>query len=281
MARSKHRKAHKQALSHRESIHCTPSYDPEGTPVEVGKGKYRVNYPEPKDDNTIEGMVVDVEGDEVTVDTGDKGLIRIPQGNEPLKKGDRIQVQPLGPLGAANRNGDVFHTGSTPLRGQSRFLGTLNDAVDCPGRRGGMSEPAKNLMIQAMDCPELGTDVTITVPKEQVGDPISSITGERIRGLMDANYADLEQRVTAQLLKENPGKTIEELIYGKPVKCPICPATCSICGAVWPCTIPEHSRPRAHFEMGAHKDPVTGEVVFDEVSLCPGPDPNGITDLVE
>ena len=165
-----------------------------------------------------------------------------------------------------------------------------------------------------------------------MGDIISSRTGGRIRGLMDANYADLEQRVTAQLLKENPGKTLEELVYGNPqamsmgctvdyiklkenpeglildfegeskriegyiaqalgigcvadtTKCPICsdvqrgPDTCSICGAVWPC--PEHSRPQAHFEMGTHKDPVTGEVVFDEVSLCPGPDPNGITDLL-
>ena len=37
--------------------------------------------------------------------------------------------------------------------------------------------------------------------------------------------------------------------------------------------------PQGHLELGWHTDPVTGEPVFDEVSLCPGPDPNGITDL--
>ena len=33
-----------------------------------------------------------------------------------------------------------------------------------------------------------------------------------------------------------------------------------------------------HIEMGWHRDE-NGGVVFDEMSLCAGPDPNGITDV--
>jgi hypothetical protein len=35
---------------------------------------------------------------------------------------------------------------------------------------------------------------------------------------------------------------------------------------------------RAHLELGWHRD-ADGKPVFDEISLCPGPDPNGLTDL--
>lgn len=35
---------------------------------------------------------------------------------------------------------------------------------------------------------------------------------------------------------------------------------------------------QAHVEMGWHPG-LNGEPVFDEISICPGPDPNGITDL--
>jgi hypothetical protein len=55
------------------------------------------------------------------------------------------------------------------------------------------------------------------------------------------------------------------------------PDTCSICGVIWPTC--EHAKEgKAHFEMGWHRD-AEGKPVFDEISLCPGPDPNGITDL--
>ena len=60
MARSKHRKNHKQALEGWRNINCR--YLPrEGTPVEVAKKRYQVRYPEPKLEAS-EGVAARVSG---------------------------------------------------------------------------------------------------------------------------------------------------------------------------------------------------------------------------
>jgi hypothetical protein len=46
------------------------------------------------------------------------------------------------------------------------------------------------------------------------------------------------------------------------------------------CRVVDKSKPAtSHVEIGWHRDPITNEPVFDEMSICAGPDPNGLTDL--
>lgn len=57
------------------------------------------------------------------------------------------------------------------------------------------------------------------------------------------------------------------------------PQTILPVGSIQPLDLPGITRPgNSHIEMTFHRD-AEGKPVFDEISLCPGPDPNGITTL--
>lgn len=53
------------------------------------------------------------------------------------------------------------------------------------------------------------------------------------------------------------------------------PDTCSICGAIWPCQ--EHFL--GHLEPAFQLDADGKPCGIKEISICPGPDPNGLTTL--
>lgn len=246
MARSRHRKAHKQALVHWRTIHCAPKLAEGGTPVRVAKKAHEVRYPEtPKRMATI--TAVTPEGWEAELEGG--GILRVlgPGGVTP-QKGDRFAIDY--PLDTEEAGGIVrveslpkpsgpFEEAfvGKPLRGQPHLLTMIDDAAD--------------------------------------------FTPQQRASLLDVDYPELEKRALAQLLEENPGKTLEELLSK--------PQALSM-----GCTVEDHKCPedsgrglaekvygpgaQAHFEMAWHRDE-SGKPVFDEVSICPGPDPNGLTTL--
>lgn len=251
MARSKHRKAHKQALTHWRAVHCAPKLAEEGTPIRVAKKAHTVRYPEtPKRMATVTALTS--EGWEAELEGG--GTIKITgPGGTTIQKGDRFAIDyPLGTGGS----GATIRVESLP-----KPPGPFEEAfVDKPLR--GPTHYITHLEDDAIF--GLGADLHL-----------------RATHLLGADFADLEKRALAQLMEENPGKTLEELLSK--------PQALSM-----GCTVEDHKCPedsgrglaekvygpgaQAHFEMAWHRDE-SGKPVFDEVSICPGPDPNGLTTL--
>lgn len=239
MAKSKHRKAHKQALALWKSIHA-PRFPQEGAPVRVAKRAHEVRYPVDEDSVIVTVNGVTKEG---TIDT-DRGIITLGP-NLTVQKGDRIKISHLmGQPDAPNKNGDIYTLEANPLRGASKFRMALDDAAD--------------------------------------------FAPEPRHAPVDVDYTQVELRALAHLQNKEGWEAlmgfatpeqIEAIKAGKframSMGCTVDPLHCDRCNAP---DAPKVGTGNHHLEMAWHKDE-NGKPVFDEISLCNGPDPNGLTTI--
>lgn len=287
MARSKHRKDHNKAIALRRTMKALEEAARPPTPVKVGKNKFKVLGDGPDRPTTPEEIAA---LPEVQV-SGTAGH---------LLPGEVVHVH--------DSAGRPFYARvAKPLRGHARLLTTIDDAAEFPPHlvkelQEGSS--ALDLMVKAtVDGQEVPAQLTPTgrvvldeAPPEGshvlIGiDP--AVPGSERTVLLETDYAEVEQRLAAHY-----GLSLESLQgrrAGMSVK--ITPEQeraireGKFLGVSMGFThdgVPEvqglNPPPLAgisgpyHLEMAISEGP-DGKPRFEEISLCPGPDPSGITDL--
>lgn len=239
MARSRHRKGHREASSRRSALNrLKDRLESPGRPVEVGKNRFRI-LPDFE-----EGTTVTMNGQTVPATVTNDGKVRLESAPE---VGVLLQAdyRPLEERVLRSQNFVLNARGAGRTQEVKNFIAQAEAA----GRVVIMSDVMKQEMREkfGMDIQE-DQPFYVSVPKRQLQDVVDTTMRSYSMGCVTPNH-------TSTSVQRGPD-------------------VCSLCGAIWPCQ--EHA---THLELGWHRDPETGKPVFDEVSMCKGLDPNGLTTL--
>lgn len=335
MARTKHRKGHKEASARRSAYNrLMHRIENAGQPVEVGKNRFKV-LPDFEEDVTVT-----VDGQTVPATITNDGTLRLESASDkgtlfhvdyrPIE--ERVMAQMLGP-----ENFIIRARGAGKTRELKNFIAQAEAAGRAVLRADVLKQELREL--HGLDPQQDGETVYVSVPKRQLqdvvdttmrsysmgcdlGDPKGDSTvviesvplqgrragmsasehlgkqgvGRMLRGYhLEKEAALAKEDATLRPVTELPAgfrpgvksnvRGLEGLLMALPAEerhfdeimthVMRGPDTCSICGAIWPCQqhFPGHLEPV--FERDADGKPCG----IKEISICPGPDPNGLTTL--
>ena len=327
MARTKHRKGHKEASARRSAYNrLMHRIENAGQPVEVGKNRFKV-LPDFEEDVTVT-----VGGQTVPATITNEGTLRLESG--PNK-------------------GDLLHVDYRPIeeRVMAQMLGPENFIIQ--GRGAGKTRELKNFIAQAeaagravlradvlkqelrelhdLDPQQDGETVYVSVPKRQLQDVVDTTTMRSYS--MGCDFGDPKRdstvvvehtpkrgpaRITDYVSELRPFpeelKRLEDypiplapplllsphrwedlqrgsrsapeppLVY--PVTCEVCHHIANsreeLCTHLWypaPETVERAKTTLTHLEPAFQLDADGKPCGIKEISICPGPDPNGLTTL--
>lgn len=262
MARSKHRKDHNKAIALRRTMKALEEAAKPPRPVKVGKNKFKVIGDGPDRPTTPEEIAA---LPEVQV-SGTAGH---------LLPGEVVHVH--------DSSGRPFYARvAKPLRGLTSNFMALDDAAHFPEVKAtvdGQEVPAQLTptgRVVLDEAPPEGSHVLIGI------DP--AVPGSERTVPLETDYAEVEQRLAAHY-----GLSLESLQGRAGMSVKITPEQekairegrfhgISMGCVTEPVPGGHLLKHPAHLEMAISKGE-NGEIHFEEISLCPGPDPNGITDL--
>lgn len=334
MARTKHRKGHKDASARRSAYNrLMHRIETAGQPVEVGKNRFKV-LPDFEEDVTIT-----VDGQTLPALITNDGTIRLESGPD---KGTLLHVdyRPIEERVMAQMLGPENFVIQARAAGKTQEVRNFIAQAEAAGRAVLRADVLKQELreLHGLDPQQDGETVYVSVPKRQLqdvvdttqrfysmgcdfGDPkgdstvvlesvplhgrrvgMSEHLGKQGMGRMLRNY---HMTKDAELVKEDatlrpvtelpagfrPGvktnvRGLDGLVLALPAEERYLDATlerirfgqvdtCAVCGKPWPCL--QHLS--GHLEPAFQFDADGKPCGIKEISLCPGPDPNGLTTL--
>lgn len=285
MARTKHRKDHNKAVAHRRLMAALERQELPPRPVKVGKNKFKVVGPDrPTTPEEIAALPeIRVTGTSRGVEDGDVVYVTNGEG-KPFYA--RVTTEGHAGMQEIGLNG-------RRLRGKTANFLSIDDAAFYDGGKApGTFEGCIKALVDGQEVPakvlENGIVILDSAPPECSKVEIQGTVGTLSQ--LEGDYKHIEERLAAQL-----GLPLD-VLQGRRAGMSITPAQERMIrdgkflgvsmGATYdavpmqgldPKPLPGISGPY-HLEMAISQGE-DGKPRFEEISLCPGPDPNGITDL--
>lgn len=266
MARTKHRKGHKEASARRSAYNrLMHRIETAGQPVEVGKNRFKV-LPDFEEDVTIT-----VDGQTVPALITNDGTIRLESGPDkgtlfhvdyrPIE--ERVMAQMLGP-----ENFIIRGRGAGKTRELKNFIAQAEAAGRAVLRVDVLKQELREL--HGLDPQQDGETVYVSVPKRQLQDVVD-LTQRRTYSMgCDTGFPGGDRTVVVEGLPGRRAGMSEKLARG-PVH-----LTDYVGGAT---ATPSAMLGAAHLEPVWRRDENGKPCGIEEISLCPGPDPDGLTTI--
>ena len=280
MARTKHRKGHKEASARRSAYNrLMRRIETAGQPVEVGKNRFKV-LPDFEEDVTIT-----VDGQTLPALITNDGTIRLESGPDkgtlfhvdyrPIE--ERVMAQMLGP-----ENFIIRGRGAGKTRELKNFIAQAEAAGRAVLRADVLKQELREL--HGLDPQQDGETVYVSVPKRQLQDVVDTTQRFYSMGCDFGAPGGDSTVVVEHTPKRGPARLLdyvsemrpypEELKRLESYPLPLAP----------PVLMSERTADallgqQAHLEPVFERDADGKPCGIKEISVCPGPDPDGLTTL--
>ena len=266
MARTKHRKGHKEASARRSAYNrLMHRIENAGQPVEVGKNRFKA-LPDFEEDVTVT-----VGGQTVPATITNEGTLRLEDGPDkgtllhvdyrPIE--ERVMAQMLGP-----ENFIIQGRGT----GKSREVKNFIAQAEAAGRAVLRADVLKREILDqfGIEAQQDGETVYVSVPKRQVQDVVDLAQRRTYSMGCDFGAPEGDKTVVVEGLPGRRGGMSE-----KPTRGPV-----HLTDYVGEATAMETAMlGAAHLEPVWKRDENGKPCGIEEVSICPGPAPSGLTTI--